>query len=375
MHDPTSGESTAPGGHRPRKGPGTMTRCRSRRRIMRVHAGFRLRFRPPRGTDRAKSLSRTQSFPAAAGASGCAGGPSVRGAAEAAVARGPAGVQRYPGDPGATDRHEGRHRRPDRGDGRAGHRRVRCPGAGAGEQDATHRHPAAAGRAPLGGRRDRSRRRVLPAALRRAGAPGARARRPDAAAAVHHPCAGCRRRRALPDGLRARAGCGRRSDRRAAFRRGPAGAAAGRRHRQCIRDAARRRRHLPAGARRRHRRPRDACRVVPGAGGHRAGNRACAGRRRARDRGRHDVAAHARIGRGEGRNRRPRRCAARRGQRRDAALHHARLPLPRRRCADHELPSAAFDAADAGVGAGRHRPHPQRLRPCDRATLPVLQLR
>jgi S-adenosylmethionine:tRNA ribosyltransferase-isomerase len=68
---------------------------------------------------------------------------------------------------------------------------------------------------------------------------------------------------------------------------------------------------------------------------------ACDGRARG-GRG-HDRAARARV-------LRARDGGCRRGQRRDAAVHHARLPLPRRRCADHQFPPAEVDAADAGVG-------------------------
>ena len=93
------------------------------------------------------------------------------------------------------------------------------------------------------------------------------------------------------------------------------------------------------------------------------------GEERARRRGRdHDV-ARARIGRdaagGEARG----RCS------RNAALHHAGLPVPRGRPADHQFPPAALDAAHAGVRLRGHRQHPPRLRARRRRALPLLQLR
>ena len=63
-------------------------------------------------------------------------------------------------------------------------------------------------------------------------------------------------------------------------------------------------------------------------------------------------------------------------RRRDRHLHHARLPLPRRRRADDQLPPAALDAVHAGLGLRRPR------RACRRAyahaiarRLPLLLLR
>jgi S-adenosylmethionine:tRNA ribosyltransferase-isomerase len=41
------------------------------------------------------------------------------------------------------------------------------------------------------------------------------------------------------------------------------------------------------------------------------------------------------------------------GSGRDAAVHHARLRVPRGRRAAHQLPPAEVDAADAGVGVRR----------------------
>ena len=40
------------------------------------------------------------------------------------------------------------------------------------------------------------------------------------------------------------------------------------------------------------------------------------------------------------------------------ALHHAGLPVPRRRSPDHQLPPAALDAADAGLRVRRYGAHP-----------------
>ena len=74
-------------------------------------------------------------------------------------------------------------------------------------------------------------------------------------------------------------------------------------------------------------------------------------------------------------NRPPRRGDGSRRARRDAALHPARLPLPGRRPAAHQLPSAEIDAADAGVARSRAATHPRRLRARRRAALPLLQLR
>ena len=58
-----------------------------------------------------------------------------------------------------------------------------------------------------------------------------------------------------------------------------------------------------------------------------------------------------------------------------AHLHHARLPLPRRRRADDQLPPAALDAVHAGRRLLRPRHHAARLRARDRRRLPLLFLR
>ena len=94
---------------------------------------------------------------------------------------------------------------------------------------------------------------------------GAARRRPHPAAALHRRQA--RRRRArprrLPDDLRPRRGRGRSADGRPAFHAGAVRGARREGRRAAFRDAACRRRHLPAGQGRRHRRPQDACRDRP----------------------------------------------------------------------------------------------------------------
>ena len=54
-------------------------------------------------------------------------------------------------------------------------------------------------------------------------------------------------------------------------------------------------------------------------------------------------------------------------RRRDRHLHHARLPLPRRRRADDQLPPAEVDAVHAGLGLRGPRHDERRLRPRHRA--------
>ena len=88
--------------------------------------------------------------------------------------------------------------------------------------------------------------------------------RPRAAAALHRARRHRRRRRALPDGVRRAPGRGGRTDRGAALRRRAAGRAGGARRAARRGDAARGRRHLPAGARGEHRRAPHAQRVVRG---------------------------------------------------------------------------------------------------------------
>src|SRR5690606_10974315 len=95
--------------------------------------------------------------------------------------------------------------------------------------------------------------------------------------------------------------------------------------------------------------------------------------RRARRGSGHHKRASAGVGRRAEPGRARRAACARPG--RHAAVHHAGLPLPGRRRPGHQLPSAAVHAADAGVGPGRHRTHPPRVRARRRPTLPLLQLR
>ena len=168
--------------------------------------------------------------------------------------------------------------------------------------------------------------------------------RAAAAAAVHHPRARRRGRRALPDGLRARA--------RARWRRPPPGCTSRRRCFATLEargvaardgDAGRGAGHLPPGAR----------------GGRSTSTRctrsASASRRRPR------AAVNARAGRGApgggggdhrgahagGRHGRRRRAGCARAGR-DGALHPPGLRLPAGRRAAHQLPPAALHAADAG---------------------------
>ena len=60
--------------------------------------------------------------------------------------------------------------------------------------------------------------------------------------------------------------------------------------------------------------------------------------------------------------------------RRDGAVHHARLSLPRRRRDADQFPSAALDAVHAGLRLLRPRRHAARLCACDRQRLSVLFL-
>ena len=137
------------------------------------------------------------------------------------------------------------------------------------------------------------------------------------------------------------------------------------------RDAARRRRHVPAGEGGGHRRARDARRV---------------GRGVARDRGSAQRGARGR--RAHRRRRHHRRCGSWRARRRratiqpfrgdDRHLHHARLSLPRRRRAHDQLPPAALDAVHAGLrpsrGSTRCR-RPTRTRIAQRLSLLFLRRR
>ena len=171
--------------------------------------------------------------------------------------------------------------------------------------------------------------------------------RRGAAAAVHRARRGGGRRDALPDRLRATCGRRRRADGGAAFRRRAAVRARGRRRRLRLRHAARRRRHLRAGHTRGHRRAHDARRVVPVPAATAAAIDATRARGGRVARGRHDqpCARSSPPPTNDGR--------VRAGDGGDADLHHARLPIPGRRAAAHELPSAALDAADARLGVRR----------------------
>ena len=116
----------------------------------------------------------------------------------------------------------------------------------------------------------------------------------------------------------------------------------GARRRAPSRHAACRRRHFPAGQGRGHRGPRDAC---GGGRGRRRRRPAALNAARAQGRAhrlrRHDLGARPR-------ERRRRRGPHPRLRRRDVDLHHAGLPLPRRRRADDQFPPAALDAVHAG---------------------------
>ena len=191
-------------------------------------------------------------------------------------------------------------RRPDRGAGRA---RRSAPHEALAQMRASQ--APRAGRAPAS-RRRRSRPTVLERdgefyRLRFAGDAGVlellERHGQRAAAALHHATRPTPRTSALPDRLRARARRGRGADRRAAFRRSRClRALRATRRRARLADAARRRRHLPAGARARIS-PSTACT----ASATRFPQATVAGdRRRARARGgtvdrrRHDHAARAR---------------------------------------------------------------------------------
>ena len=113
-----------------------------------------------------------------------------------------------------------------------------------------------------------------------------------------------------------------------------------------IRHPACRRRHLPAGQGRRHRR---AIACMPNAGEISPSGRGCTQCARARPAGASIAVGTTSL--------RLLESAAARGRhghpavrRRDRHLHHARLSLPRRRCADDQFPSAALDAVHAGGG-------------------------
>ena len=131
------------------------------------------------------------------------------------------------------------------------------------------------------------------------------------------------------------------------FDRGAAAGDRGAGRRDRVRHAARRRRHVPAGAQPTtladHRMHSERYEIPPAT---------VAAIRRARAAARRVIAVGTT-------SLRALEAAAREGglarrQRRDRSLHHARLPLPRRRPPAHQLPPAALDAADAGVRVRRH---------------------
>ncbi len=124
----------------------------------------------------------------------------------------------------------------------------------------------------------------------------AAAARTHAAAAVHRARCGCGGRGTLPDRLCARGRRGRGADGGPAFRCAAARCAAHARRRFGLRDAARRRRHVPAGAQRAHRGSRHASRMARRRRRARRKDPAHARARRARRRGRHDGRARARNG-------------------------------------------------------------------------------
>ncbi len=158
----------------------------------------------------------------------------------------------------------------------------------------------------------------------------------------------------------ARAGRGRRADRGAAFH-----AAAGRAHRRARRraasgDAACRRRDLPAGQGRGHRATTSCT-----ASGARSTPRRPTRSTRARAAGGRIVCVgttSARILESAADEHGPHSPV----RRRDGDLHHARLPLPRRRRAHDQFPSAALDAVHAGQRLQRARDDAGRLRARDR---------
>ena len=138
----------------------------------------------------------------------------------------------------------------------------------------------------------------------------------------------------------------RRADRGAALHARAAGGAGGARHLAPLRHAARRRRHVPAGEGRRHGEHSMHAEWGEVSAETAAALNAVARARRAHRRGRHHVAAAARERGDDDGEIRPFA-----GETDD--LHHARLPLPRRRPADDQLPPAALDAVHAGRGLRR----------------------
>ena len=266
---------------------------------------------------------------------------------DAAARRRPARRQRHRRDQGAPVRRQGERRR-GRGAGRAGRGRRRRPRPAAREQVAEGRQRSSASPTPSTPRCSAA--PATTARCSRCAFPTTRS--PLLERHGHVPLPPYIERADDGDDVARyqtvfaeRPGRGRRADGGAPLRRGAARRARRARRRAHGGDAARRRRHLPAGAQRAHRRATSmhSERYEVGAGGG-GGDR----------RGRASAAA------GSSRSARPacarsnrRRCAAtgealRAGARRDRSLHHARLPVSRRRPAAHQLPPAEEHAADAG---------------------------
>src|SRR5690606_10456695 len=342
---------------------------------------FRLRFRPARGADRhAPGPS-----PPGRAAARRGGGGRGRSAPRPARARpaGPSGAWR----PAGTERHQGHSRParghartddgagdvsgPDRGDasrtasrGALGGAREAAAQAEGGRVDPVFRPVGGPGRKDRGGAGRAFVRPDRPCLRCRAGRGGA-----DAAAALHRRASrpGRAGRRGLPDRLRPPVGRRGRADRLAALRRGASRAARreGRGLHPC--HAPCRRRHLPAGEGRGPDDPPDARGVGRGERRGRRRDQCNAGGGRAGDSGRHHgLEAHrdgGRLGRGPA------------VARPDRHLHLPRLPLPRDRRADDQLPPAEVHPSHARLGADGKGADGARLCPCDRAGLPLLLLR
>ncbi len=270
-------------------------------------------------THRPAPRARAQRIAPARWPCGRARGPHLSRAAGPAAAGRPAGVQRHARGQGPRVRREGQRRQGGaadraraRGHWRRGGQRGGRPHEG--EQEARRGRHAPHGRGPGGRglRRDAAgpvARRGRPAVPLRAVEPRRRgpacadgAPRPHTAAALHRAPPGRRRRSrcgrgcgALPDGVRARAGCGGGAHGGAAFRRRGARVARGPRRGARERHAARGRRHLPAREDREPGGPPHAQRVVRGAAGHAGRAGALPAARRPRGGRGHDDGAHARI--------------------------------------------------------------------------------
>ena len=155
---------------------------------------------------------------------------------------------------------------------------------------------------------------------------------------------------------------GRRADRRTAFHRragrAPRASAASRIHKVTLHVG---RRHVPSGQGRGHRRASHAA----GGGQRRARATAAALNAVRRAGGRIVAVGSTALRLIESASRRGRRHPSVRG--RDRAVHHAGLPLPRRRRDDDQFPPAALDPVHAGRGVLRARGDAARLCARDRA--------